>query len=248
MLRFEDGICWCCYSAVLCNLIYKWAKASFLLFSYCFSPWSISPASLPPFPSLTIWKPGTAGRETEAVRSSGFRTPPPPRRQGPGAGLAGAPPGASQGAAGEGARSAGWASAPSQLLWTQGRQALTSASPQRCGGLGVLCPKGEGVALSYPPHPTPPALLTALSSRVETVSCVPLGDSGTLSQVTQPPFSAVLENTLFDHQSFRLSLWGTVAHSGPVSLSCNVGQLLKRLPDLSFFFFFFCSDNCKSCW
>lgn len=148
---------------------------------------------------------------------------------------------------------------PSQLLWTQGRQALTSASPQHCGGpRGRLSPRkhslmGEGVALSYPPHRTPPSA-NVLPSRVETFSCVPLGDSGTLSRVTQPPFSAVLENTLFDHQSFRLSMCGTVAHSGPVSLSCNVGQLLKRLPDLSFFFFFVLTiakaagSNCHSNW
>lgn len=44
-----------------------------------------------------------------------------------------------------------------------------------------------------------------------------------------------------------------MAHGGPVPLSCNVEQMLKRLPDLSFFFFVLtiakaAGSNCHGNW
>lgn len=52
-----------------------------------------------------------------------------------------------------------------------------------------------------------------------------------------PPCHPSLRSQKIHFMTFKasVSLGGTMAHCGPVSLSCTVGQLLKRFPDLSFF-------------
>lgn len=107
MLQFGEDICWVCsLSITLHDLIYKRVKALSALPLLRLSPFSFHPVtSLPRFPSRpfpsapTVWTPGAASRETEAVGPAGAREA--PRREGPGARLARAPPEAAPGAGGE---------------------------------------------------------------------------------------------------------------------------------------------------
>lgn len=101
---------------------------------------SVSLTFLSSFPSRAagswpMWKPGTAGRETEAVRSPGARTAPWSRASR--ARLAPAPSEAAHRAGGGWASGSGWrrgALCPSLLPETQSGWALTSASPWPLGG------------------------------------------------------------------------------------------------------------------
>lgn len=73
----------------------------------------------------------------------------------------------------------------------------------------------------------PPSCCLSLGRRwFPGFACEALGPS------CQSPLSVVREDTFMSMKAF-ISLLGT-DHSGPVSLSCNVGQLLKRFPGLSF--------------
>ena len=215
MLQFGEDICWICCLAILCNLVYQSRLPSFFLLPLpMVCPFHLL-LSLSPFPSLTVWKPGTACRETEAVRSSGFRTPPPsPRRQGPGARLAGTSSGAPQGAAGKwgGVQVSGVGlcfplGCPRPRIgrhWPQ-------QAPDPMEGSGVPCHPWGTAWLGKGWHSASPLLPRA---RLETFSCVWCETVGPSSKAPSHP-SLWSQKIHFLTIKASISLWGTVAYSGP---------------------------------